>query len=168
MDPLRVIFVPGGLVATAMLVGLPVAAAIYGIWRWRAQRRVARGGCGRCGTAFASADAQYLVTGVTICERCANRLRRRLGVALPVITAGVVLFALTSGTAFITSLVRGGPELGWWLDGRWIPLLLPSLGVAGITAAAVALSKRANRLAAGSSPDSLPSERPVRSIVRGG
>jgi hypothetical protein len=105
---------------------------------------------------------------VTICERCAHTLRRRLGVAFPVIAGGVILFALTSGTAFVTSLARGGPGLGWWLDGRWIPLLLPSIGVAGITVAAVAMSKRANRLAAGRSPQPLPSEWPVRSLSHGG
>src|SRR5262245_9121196 len=107
MNPLTVIFVPGGLTAATMLFGAPLVAAGYAAWRWRALRRVARGGCGRCGATLAADGTRFLVTGVAICEPCASTLRRRLTVGLPVIAAGVCVFALSSGAAFVTSLATG-------------------------------------------------------------
>jgi len=72
MDPLAVIFIPGGLTAGALLFGAPIATIGYLAWRWRAQRRVERGSCGRCGESFAGDAARFLVTGVHICAPCAD------------------------------------------------------------------------------------------------
>ena len=152
MDPLAVIFIPGGLTAGALLFGAPVATIGYLAWRWRAQRRVERGSCGRCGESFAGDAARFLVTGVHICAPCADTLRRRLRVALPIVMISATVLAITSGTALFVSRLRGGPQVDWWLDGRWIPLSLPSVGVGLLTWAAIALSKRMNRLRTFSAP----------------
>ena len=150
MDPLAAIFIPGGLTAGALLFGAPLASIAYLAWRWRARRRVGRGSCGRCGELFAGDAARFLVTGVLICETCADTLRRRLRIALPVVTIAATMFAITSAAAFVVSRLRGGPPLEWWLDGRWIPLSLPSVGIGLLTWGAVAVSKRMNRLRASS------------------
>ena len=118
MDPLTVIFVPGGLTAAALLFGAPVAAIAHLIWRRRARRRLARHACGHCGQVSQPDADQFLVTGIRICESCAHAFQRRLRFALPVITITAALFAVTSASAFVVSLLRGGPELAWWLDGR--------------------------------------------------
>jgi hypothetical protein len=147
MDPLAVIFIPGGLTAAALVFGAPVAAMGYLAWRWRARRRVGRGACGRCGESFAADGERFLATGVVICEPCAHTLRGRLRITLPLVALGATVFAVTSGSAFVLSLLRGGPHLEWWLDGRWIPLLLPSAGIGLLTWGMVAAGKRANRVA---------------------
>jgi hypothetical protein len=85
------------------------------------------------------------VAGIEICEACAQRLRRFLKFALPVVAVGASVFAVTSGTAFFVSMTTGGPSLSWWLDGRWIPLLTPSVGVGLLTWLMVRLGKGANR-----------------------
>jgi hypothetical protein len=148
VDPLAAIFIPGGLTMAALAFGVPTAAAGYAAWRWRAGRRVARGRCGRCGAAFAPAGERFLATGIGICAPCGHTLRRRLGVLLPALALAACVFAVTSGTAFVASAGRGGPELAWWLDGRWVALLLPSVGVGLLTWGLAAAAKRANRAAA--------------------
>jgi hypothetical protein len=127
MDPLAVVFIPGGLTAAALLFGAPAAMIGHLIWRRRAQRRAARHACGHCGQALLTEADQFLVTGIRICEPCALAFRRRLHLALPLITITAAIFAVTSATAFAFSVRHGGPELSWWLDGRWIPLILPSV-----------------------------------------
>jgi hypothetical protein len=156
MGPLAVIFIPGGLTAGALLFGAPVVAVGYLAWRWRARRRIERGSCGRCGESFATDAARFLVTGMLICEPCAHTLRRRLRIGLPVITIAATVFAITSGTAFVVSRLRGGPGFDWWLDGRWIPLSLPSIGIGMLTVAAIAFGKRMNRLRTRNSPSAVP------------
>ena len=147
LDPLSVIFVPGSL--AAMLATLsPIGVLAHRWWRSRGLQRNARRCCGRCDAAFAVADELYWFGGLLVCAGCAATLRRRLAVALPAAAAVAGTFALTSGSALAVSLAGGGPELAWWLDGRWIPLLLPSVGVALATAGLVVRGKRANRLAA--------------------
>jgi hypothetical protein len=153
MDPLAVIFIPGALAAGALLFGAPLAAIGYLAWRWQARRRVGRGSCGRCGESLAGDAARFLVTGVLICEPCADTLRRRLRIALPMVTIAATVFAITSSTAFVVSRLRGGPRLEWWLDGRWIPLSLPSVGIGLLTWGAIAVSKRMNRLRASSAAE---------------
>jgi hypothetical protein len=146
MDPLAVVFIPGGLTAAALLLGVPIAAASHLIWRRRARRRVARHACGHCGQEFRVEGDQFLVTGIRICEPCALAFRRRLGILLPLISIATAFFAITSTTAFVISVRHSGPELAWWLHGRWIPLLLPSVGIATVTAIAVMAAKLANRM----------------------
>ncbi len=67
-------------------------------------------------------------------------------IGLPAAAAAAGLFALTSGGALVASVAQGGPGFGWWLDGRWIPLLLPSLCLGLAAVALVARGKRSNRL----------------------
>lgn len=69
-------------------------------------------------------------------------------IGLPAAAAAAGLFALTSGGALVASVAQGGPGFGWWLDGRWIPLLLPSLCLGLAAVALVVRGKRSNRLAA--------------------
>ena len=156
MDPLSVIFVPGGAVAALVLLS-PVGIVLERLWRARGRRRNATHTCARCAVRFALSDDRFWFAGLLVCSSCATTLRRRLRIALPALAAVASTFALTSGTALAVSLARNGPSLGWWLDGRWIPLLLPSVGLGLAAASVIALGKRANRLAAGSWSTSLPS-----------
>ncbi len=145
MDPLAVIFLPGGTIFGVLLFGAPLAFLGFRWWRRRAHQRVAAACCGDCGQRFDWSQPQFLAAGVEICESCAKRMRRTLGFALPALAIGAGCFAISSGTAFAVSLATGGPSLAWWLDSRWIPLLTPSVGIAALTWVLIRFGKRANR-----------------------
>jgi len=147
MDPLSVIFIPGGYAAALVLLS-PLSVLAHRWWQRRGRARNADRGCGRCATTFTLTDELYWFSGLLVCAPCAAALRRRLTIGLKAVAALTGLFALTSGGALALSVAQGGPGLGWWLDGRWIPLLLPSVGLGLATATVVARGKRANRLAA--------------------
>lgn len=145
IDPLSVIFVPGGIAAALVLFVGPLLALRQLQWRRQARLRNAQFKCARCDAPLAI-DALHLFQGAHICSSCATTLRRRFQIVIPTALAVAVGFGVSSLSAFVVSATSGGPELAWWLDGRWIPLLLPSVGFAGATLAFVRLSQRANRL----------------------
>lgn len=145
IDPLSVIFVPGGTAAALLLFVGPLVALRQYLWRRDARRRNAALQCARCGASLVIDDL-YLFNGAHVCGGCATTLRRRLGVAVPLALLVAGGFAVSSFSALFVSLTGGGPGLSWWLDGRWIPLLLPSAGLAAATVALLKLGQRANRL----------------------
>lgn len=145
MDPLSVIFVPGGTIFGTLMFALPLAAIGLRWWRRRGLARVSRACCGNCGRAFDWSRPQYLVAGVEICDGCGVAMRRVARVVLPTIGVMACVFGISSSTAWVVSRLSGGPELAWWLDGRWIPLLTPSVGLVAVTWAIVRLGRRANR-----------------------
>lgn len=145
IDPLSMIFVPGGTLAAMAVFVSPLLVLRHVLWRREARRLNNETRCARCGDRLAI-DALFLYAGAYHCSVCATKLRRRFTVAIPVLLLGALGFGVSSGTAFIASLTGGGPELAWWFDGRWIPLLLPSVGVAATTVLLVKLGKRANLL----------------------
>jgi hypothetical protein len=147
MDPHTVIFLPGGTIFGVILFSGPLAALAFSWWRRRARARIAKACCGNCGQRFDFAQQQYLVAGIEICEPCASTMKRALRVVLPTIAVSAVVFAITSGTAFAIAITSRLSSLDWWLDGRWIPLLTPSVGVASLTWLLIKLGKRANRAA---------------------
>ena len=145
VDPLSVIFLPGAVAAALVLFVGPLLVIRQIQWRRRARERNARFHCARCQATLA-VDVLHLFHGAHICANCATTLRRRFLVAIPVTLLVALGFRISSFTALVTSHTPGGPEFTRWLDGRWIPLTLPSLGLAGLTYAFVRLSQRANRL----------------------
>jgi len=145
IDPLAVIFLPGGAVAALALFVGPLVVLRHHLWRRKARQLNARRCCARCGDEL-EIDELYLYFGTYVCAQCAPALRRRLTIVIPMTLLAATVFGVSSAAAFFASMRSGGPELAWWLDGRWIPLLLPSVGVATLTGTIVTLGKRANRL----------------------
>lgn len=143
IDPLSVIFVPGGTAAALVLFAGPLVVLLQRRWRREARRRNARFHCARCQAPLAIDDL-FLFNGAHVCGRCADTWRRRLRFLVPTVLTVAVGFGISSLSALVASTVSGGPGLGWWLDGRWIPLLLPSVGLAGALFAAMRLGIRAN------------------------
>lgn len=162
MDPLSVIFIPGGTIFGTLMFALPMAALGLRWWRRRGLAHVARSCCGNCGRPFDWSRPQYLVAGVEVCDACGGTMRRVARVVLPAIAVVACAFGISSATAWTISRLTGGPELAWWLDGRWIPLLTPSVGLAGLTWAIIRLGRRVNReaaersISAGGSPELFP------------
>ena len=154
MDPLSVIFVPGAVAAALALLS-PVGVLALRWWQRRGRGRNGVRRCARCAAAFSVADELYWFGGLLVCAGCATTVRRCLVVGLPALAVTAGAFAVSSGTALAVSVAQGGPGLEFWLASRWIPLLLPSAGLAAATGVLVALGKRANRLAAGSSATAL-------------
>ncbi len=144
VDPLAVIFIPGGTAAALVLFVGPLLVLRQWQWRREARRRNAQLRCARCGSLLAIDDL-FTFHGAHVCGGCATTLRRRFRIAIPAALAVAAGFGITSFTALLASLTSGGPGLSWWLDGRWIPLLLPSAGLAAATIAFLRLSRRANR-----------------------
>lgn len=144
IDPLSVIFVPGGTAAALVLFVGPLLILRQTLWRREARRRNAHLRCARCEAPLAI-DELFLFHGAHVCDRCATTLRRRFQVAVPAVLAIAAGFGISSFTALVASVASGGPGLAWWLDGRWIPLLLPSAGLAIATIAFLRLGKRANQ-----------------------
>ena len=145
IDPLSVIFVSGAF-ATMTVLASPVLVLGHTLWRRRAKRLNRKGCCGRCGARF-TIDALFIFSGVYICPACAAALRSRLKVILPLIAITVIACAVSSGTALVSTLTQpGGTHIAWWMGGRLIPLLMPSVGVALATGALIAVGKRRNQL----------------------
>ena len=145
MDPLSVVFVPGGIAAALVLFVGPLLALRQRQWRRQARARNAHFRCARCDAGL-TIDALHLFQGAHICHDCATTLRSRFLIAVPTVLSIALGFGVSSLTAMVVSLTSGGPEFSWWLDGRWIPLLLPSVGLGAATFAFLRLSQRANRL----------------------
>ncbi|HEY0971798.1 MAG TPA: hypothetical protein VGE02_12590 [Gemmatimonadales bacterium] len=114
MDPLTVIFVPGGYAAALVLLS-PLGVLAHRWWRRRGLQRNADRCCGRCAARFTLADELYWFSGLLVCATCAAALRRRMKVGLPVVATVAGMFALTSGGALALSVAQGGPGLHWWL-----------------------------------------------------
>ncbi len=145
IDPLSVIFVPGGTAAALVLFVGPLLLLRQRLWIREARRRNAQLHCARCDSLLVIDDL-FTFQGAHVCGRCATTLRRRFRIAIPAALAVAAGFGITSVTALVASVTAGGPGLSWWLDGRWIPLLLPSAGLAAATIAFLRLGRRANRL----------------------
>lgn len=88
----------------------------------------------------------HLFQGAHVCGTCASTRRRRFRFANPALLVMAAGFGVSSFSAFAQLVGSGRTELGWWLDGRWIPLLLPSVGVAAATWLFIKWGRRANRL----------------------
>lgn len=144
LDPLTVIFVPGGTAAALVLFAGPLLALRQRLWHRAARRRNASFRCARCAAPLVIDDL-FLFHGAHVCGTCARTLRQRFRVAIPAALAVALGFGISSLTALVVSATSGGPELSWWLDGRWIPLLLPSVGLAAATLAFLRVAERANR-----------------------
>lgn len=142
-DPLSLIFVPGGTAAAIVLFGTPLVLLLLKRWRHVARRRNRSFRCARCEAPLAIDDL-YLLGGAHVCGDCATTWRRRLRVAVPAALVVAAGLAVSSFSALVASTARGGPGLAWWLDSRWIPLLLPSVGLAAATLLAMRLGIRAN------------------------
>lgn len=149
MDPVSVIFVPGAIAAALALLS-PVALLGHRFWRRRGFERNDERRCGRCRATFSVADDLYRASGVLVCARCASTLRRRISILIPGALATAATLGVSSGVALWLIESSGGFGLSWWLDTRWIPLLLPSVGTFGATILTVRAAKRANEVAAGS------------------
>jgi hypothetical protein len=147
IDPLAVIFVPGGTAAALVLFVGPLLVLRQWQWRRQARARNARLRCARCEATLAI-DELHLFQGAHICLGCATTLRSRFRIAVPAALTVALGFGISSLSALVVSLTSGGPEFSWWLDGRWIPLLLPSVGLGAATVAFLHFSQRANRLRA--------------------
>ena len=144
-DPFSVIFLPGGTAAALVLFVGPLILLRQFLWRREARRRNARLRCARCEAPLAIDDL-FLFHGAHVCGQCATTLRRRFRIAIPVALVAAATFAVSSFSAFGYLLGSGRTGLDWWLDGRWIPLLLPSAGLAAATLLFLKLGRRANRL----------------------
>ena len=151
IHPLEVIFWSGAAAIALTLVS-PLFMLRHAVWRRRAEQLNAHSRCGRCGQQL-PIDSLYLYAGKYVCPSCAVSLRRMLSFILPAATGTAVLLAVSSGSALLISRLTGGPGLDWWLDWRWIPLMLPSVGTAVATAFAVSARRRANLLKNNVPPD---------------
>lgn len=143
IDPFAAIFVPGGTAAGIVLFAGPLVWLRQRLWRRQARVRNAALQCARCEARLAIDDL-YLFHGAHVCGRCASTLRRRFMFAVPLALVVATGFGISSFTAFAHLVGSGRTELAWWLDGRWIPLLLPSVGLAAATWLFLRLGRRAN------------------------
>ena len=161
MDTSPVLFIPYIAVVASTLVAAPVATVRYARWRIRANLRTKAGHCGHCDAPFTLGEEQFLVTGVRICSSCASTLRHRLGRALMGISVGVLsLGALAVGAVAVEIAVDGTDILRWlFKSSRWIPVAIPSVGVALGVSALVTLAKQANRVGRGRVPAALAADR---------
>jgi hypothetical protein len=142
-DPFAVVFVPGGTAAAIVLFAGPLLWLRQHLWRRRARRRNAALQCARCQSPLAI-DELFLFHGAHVCGSCASTLRRRFSLAVPAALLVATGFGISSFTAFTHLVGSGRTEIAWWLDGRWIPLLLPSIGLAAATWLFLRLGRRAN------------------------
>ena len=141
-DPLWFVFGPGAAACVAVLA-LPVGLLMRSRYRRRAAARNREGRCGHCSAELVAGSAVglYLVEGRYICAECAPVLRRRLWVLLPTLGALAIIAAASS----TYGALAGGPGLGWYLNSRLIPLLLPAGGLGWGLFGGVRLMKRLNR-----------------------
>ncbi len=127
------------------LLASPLVVLRQIVWKRQALKLNSERRCGRC-KRLLGIDPLYLYGGVYVCPDCATRHRTRLQRLLPATFTLAGILALTSATAFVVSSLDGRPWLAWWLDGRWFPLILPSVGLALATAIAITIGRRANQL----------------------
>lgn len=168
-DPLALVF---GLGASAMIAGMaaPIVFVRSLIWRRRAKSRNRQAACGQCGVSLVEAsEGPFLYSGIFVCGACAETLRRRLTIALPALVGVVLVAGVLSAVGFLLGgPLAGGPSLQWWLDGRWIALTLPSVGLGGAGWLILRHSKRRNQLVQRTAPVELSPDQDLAGLIEGG
>jgi hypothetical protein len=144
MDPLAFIFLTGAI-ASVVALASPVFIVQHMLWRRRARLLNADARCGRCRRALPISEL-YLYSGRYVCGSCGAALRTRMRRWLPVALGTAVVCGISAFSALAVSFATQGPQLQWWLSGRLIPLLLPSVGFATATITAVRVGQWANAL----------------------
>lgn len=142
--------------AIAAGVAAPVTIAARALDRWRGRRRNAGSRCARCRNEWSDSAELFVVDGLYVCEECAEKLRRFLGLALPALGVGVLGIAALSAIG----LLFGSPII-WNFNGlnvpNWVIGVAPALIIGGGVVGRIALGKHANRhqLRAGDAPELL-------------
>lgn len=146
LDPLALVFIPGGLVVASAIVA-PLGWAALAWRRKRGLLRNRRARCGRCNEVLrfdGEEQTPFLIQGVYHCPSCAARRRRQYAIGLVALPGVAILAALTTATG----IVLGGADLSWYLGARLIPVALPSAGLSAWFWWRVRRAKRLNALAA--------------------
>ena len=105
--------------AAAVALATPASVALRALRRRTGRKRNTQGNCARCSVEWSAEDLfqGYFFDGVRICSSCAETLKDKLSVVIPVVWLGV---AASLGLSLVGYLTRD-PSWVWYWNGLLVP-----------------------------------------------